>query len=133
MGRRKQLSREEVLSAINEAFIKRGLPPTIEELRRALGVGSTRTVLRYLRWLEEEGDIERKRSPEVKRKADDKGDSKSKRHSGLKPFLPCQTEEFEKRCQDEYLKDDKKEEGGTILNDQKERDEKQDGGAQAFE
>jgi repressor LexA len=35
------------------------LPPTIEELRRALGVGSTRTVLRYLRWLEEEGDIER--------------------------------------------------------------------------
>jgi len=59
MGRRKQLSREEVLSAINEAFIKRGLPPTIEELRQALGVGSTRTVLRYLRWLEEEGDIER--------------------------------------------------------------------------
>lgn len=59
MGRPKQLSREEVLSAINEAFIKRGLPPTIEELRRALGVGSTRTVLRYLRWLEEEGDIER--------------------------------------------------------------------------
>ena len=59
MGRPKQLSREEVLSAINEAFIKRGLPPTIEELRQALGVGSTRTVLRYLRWLEEEGDIER--------------------------------------------------------------------------
>jgi len=59
MGRPKQLSREEVLSAINEACIKRGLPPTIEELRRALGVGSTRTVLRYLRWLEEEGDIER--------------------------------------------------------------------------
>jgi repressor LexA len=59
MGRRKQLSREEVLSAINEALIKRGFPPTIEELRQALGVGSTRTVLRYLRWLEEEGDIER--------------------------------------------------------------------------
>lgn len=59
MGRHKQLSREEVLSAINEAFIKRGLPPTIEELRQALGVGSTRTVLRYLQWLEAEGDIER--------------------------------------------------------------------------
>lgn len=59
MGRRKQLTREEVLNAINEAFIKRGFPPTIEELRQALGVGSTRTVLRYLRWLEEEGDIER--------------------------------------------------------------------------
>jgi repressor LexA len=59
MGRRKQLTREEVLKAINESFINRGLPPTIEELRRKLGVGSTRTVLRYLRWLEEEGDIER--------------------------------------------------------------------------
>ncbi|MBI3001929.1 MAG: repressor LexA [Deltaproteobacteria bacterium] len=59
MGRHKQLRREEVLRAINQAFIKRGVPPTIEELRRALRVGSTRTVLRYLRWLEEEGDIER--------------------------------------------------------------------------
>jgi repressor LexA len=35
------------------------MPPTIEELRKALGVGSTRTVLRYLQWLEKEGDIER--------------------------------------------------------------------------
>ncbi len=59
MGRSKQLTREEVLKAINESFIKRGLPPTVEELRRVLGVGSTRTVLRYLKWLEEEGDIER--------------------------------------------------------------------------
>jgi repressor LexA len=59
MGRNKQLTREEVLKAINEALMKGGLPPTIEELRRKLGVGSTRTVLRYLRWLEEEGDIER--------------------------------------------------------------------------
>jgi repressor LexA len=59
MGRKKQLSREEVLKAINESFINRGLPPTIEELRKKLGVGSTRTVLRYLRWLEDEGDIER--------------------------------------------------------------------------
>ncbi len=59
MGRSKQLTREEVLKAINESFINRGLPPTIEELRRVLGVGSTRTVLRYLKWLEDEGDIER--------------------------------------------------------------------------
>jgi repressor LexA len=59
MGRNKKLSREEVLKAINESFINRGLPPTIEELRKRLGVGSTRTVLRYLRWLEDEGDIER--------------------------------------------------------------------------
>jgi repressor LexA len=35
------------------------MAPTIEELRRVLGVGSTRTVLRYLSWLEDEGDIER--------------------------------------------------------------------------
>jgi len=59
MGRNKQLTREEVLRAINESFINHGLPPTIKELRQKLGVGSTRTVLRYLRWLEEEGDIER--------------------------------------------------------------------------
>jgi repressor LexA len=59
MGRNKQLSREEVLKAINESFINRGFPPTIEELRKKLGIGSTRTVLRYLRWLEDEGDIER--------------------------------------------------------------------------
>jgi repressor LexA len=59
MGRKKNLTREEVLKAINESFIIRGLPPTIEELRKKLGVRSTRTVLRYLRWLEDEGDIER--------------------------------------------------------------------------
>jgi len=59
MGRKKNLTREEVLKAINESFIIQGLPPTIEELRRKLRVGSTRTVLRYLKWLEDEGDIER--------------------------------------------------------------------------
>lgn len=59
MGRNKHLTREEVLSAIHESFISSGLSPTIEELRRKLGVGSTRTVLRYLRWLEDKGDIER--------------------------------------------------------------------------
>lgn len=58
-GRKKQLTKDEVLKAINGLIIERGLPPTIEELRRSLGVGSTRTVLRYLRWLEDEGDIER--------------------------------------------------------------------------
>ncbi|MCA8890417.1 MAG: transcriptional repressor LexA [Hyphomonas sp.] len=36
-----------------------GQPPTIEELREELGVGSTRTVLRYLQELEEAGVIER--------------------------------------------------------------------------
>lgn len=35
------------------------MPPTVDELQKKLGVGSVRTVLRYLDWLEEEGDIER--------------------------------------------------------------------------
>lgn len=59
MPRRKQLTREQVRSAIARLILDRGTPPTIEELKRALGVGSKRTVLRYLQWLEEEGDIER--------------------------------------------------------------------------
>lgn len=59
MGRPKKLSKEQVLAAINDWMIERGMPPSVEELRRRLRVGSTRTVLRYLRWLEDEGDIER--------------------------------------------------------------------------
>lgn len=60
MGRKRILSKEEVVNVINKVFVKNGgTPPTIEELRNALQVGSKRTVLRYLKWLEEEGDIER--------------------------------------------------------------------------
>ncbi len=59
MAKRKLVTKDEVLEAINGWIIDHGLPPTIEELRRKLKVGSTRTVLRYLSWLEEEGDIER--------------------------------------------------------------------------
>lgn len=59
MGRKKLLTKEVVLRAINQWLIKTGAPPTIEELRKSLGVGSTRTVLRYLKCLEENGDIER--------------------------------------------------------------------------
>ncbi|MBI4691418.1 MAG: HTH domain-containing protein [Nitrospirae bacterium] len=59
MGRKKLLTKEEVLRAINQWLIKTGTPPTIEELRKSLGVGSTRTILRYLKLLEENGDIER--------------------------------------------------------------------------
>ncbi len=36
-----------------------GLPPTVEELRKELNVGSSRTVMRYLEQLEESGDIVR--------------------------------------------------------------------------
>jgi repressor LexA len=60
MGRKRQFSREHVLSLIQEWRGRHGAPPTIKELQRLLGVGSTRTVVRYLRWLETEGDIERR-------------------------------------------------------------------------
>lgn len=59
MGKKKLLTKQQVLDAINRWVTEHGSPPTIEELRRALKVGSARTVLRYLRWLEDEGDIER--------------------------------------------------------------------------
>lgn len=57
--RKKALSKEQVLLAIRRWILHEGLPPTVEELRSVLKVGSTRTVLRYLRWLEDDGDIER--------------------------------------------------------------------------
>jgi SOS regulatory protein LexA len=59
MSRPKLLTKEQVVDALNRWFIRSGVPPTIEELRRLLGVGSTRTVLRYLDALKEEGYIER--------------------------------------------------------------------------
>jgi repressor LexA len=59
MGKKKLLTKDQVIDAIHRWVIDHGVPPTIEELRKLLKVGSTRTVLRYLRWLEDEGDIER--------------------------------------------------------------------------
>jgi repressor LexA len=59
MGRKKLLSKQQVLGAIHDWLIQHGVPPTVEELRAELRLGSTRTVLRYLQWLEEDGDIER--------------------------------------------------------------------------
>lgn len=57
--REKALSKEQVLLAIRRWILHEGLPPTVAELRDVLKVGSTRTVLRYLRWLEDGGEIER--------------------------------------------------------------------------
>jgi repressor LexA len=57
--RTKALTKEQVLSAIRRRILHDGLPPTVEELRQILKVGTTRTVLRYLRSLEDEGEIER--------------------------------------------------------------------------
>lgn len=59
MARPKLVTREQVINALSRWFIRNSVPPTVEELRRLLGVGSTRTVLRYLDLLEEEGYIER--------------------------------------------------------------------------
>src|SRR5262245_2133216 len=59
MARPKLLTKEQVVDALNRWFIRNSVPPTIEELRRLLGVGSTRTVLRYLDALKEEGYIDR--------------------------------------------------------------------------
>src|SRR5262245_37363539 len=59
MARPKLLTKGQVINALSRWFIRNSVPPTVEELRRLLGVGSTRTVLRYLDALKEEGYIER--------------------------------------------------------------------------
>jgi len=59
MARPKLLTKEQVVNELSRWFTRSSVPPTIEELRRLLGVGSTRTVLRYLDQLKEEGYIER--------------------------------------------------------------------------
>ena len=59
MGRKPLLSTDQVLTAINRFTVERGMPPSIEELRELLKLGSTRTVLRYLNALEREGRIRR--------------------------------------------------------------------------
>lgn len=59
MGRRRILDKDQILRVIQHWVIHRGMAPTIEELREALGVGSINTVLRYLRELDREGHVER--------------------------------------------------------------------------
>lgn len=59
MARPKLVTKEQVMDALSRWFIRNSVPPTVEELRRILGVGSTRTVLRYLDALKEEGYIDR--------------------------------------------------------------------------
>lgn len=59
MARPKLLTKEQVVDALNRWFIRNNVPPTIEDLRRSLRVGSTRTVLRYLDELAREGYIDR--------------------------------------------------------------------------
>lgn len=60
MGRRPLLTKEKVLAALQRWTAGHGRSPSLEELRRELGVGSTRTVFRYLEMLQEDGAIERR-------------------------------------------------------------------------
>src|SRR3990167_6005163 len=53
MGRLRTYQPEQVLVAIERWMIQHRRAPTIEELRQALNVGSSRTVLRYLQELED--------------------------------------------------------------------------------
>lgn len=59
MTKVKTLTKLQVIRAINDWIVERGLPPTVEELRTVLKLGSKRTVQRYLAWLERDGDIQR--------------------------------------------------------------------------
>jgi len=59
MARPKLMTKEQVVDALSRWFIRNSVPPTVEELRKLLGVGSTRTVLRYLDALKEGGYIDR--------------------------------------------------------------------------
>ena len=59
MAPKRKVTAAAVASALQRFVAEHGKPPTIEELRAILDVGSTRTVLRYLQELEETGVIER--------------------------------------------------------------------------
>lgn len=59
MGRKKLYQPEQVLGTLERWIIQEGQPPTIEELRQALELGSSRTVLQYLQELEDGGYIRR--------------------------------------------------------------------------
>jgi len=58
MGRRPILQKEQVLTALQRWAAEHGRAPSLEELRKELRVGSTRTIFRYLQMLQEDGAIE---------------------------------------------------------------------------
>jgi len=60
MGRKPLLTKEQVLVALQRLTARHGGQPSVEELRRELGVASTRTIFRYLQMLEDDGAIERR-------------------------------------------------------------------------
>ena len=62
MGRKPLFDQSHVLNVLHDWIVKHGEPPTIQELAKALKVKSTRTAVRYLRLLEEDGSLERRGS-----------------------------------------------------------------------
>src|SRR5689334_21527216 len=60
MGRRPLLTKEQVHVALQRFTAGYGRAPSVEELRRELRVGSTRTIFRYLQMLEDQGTIARR-------------------------------------------------------------------------
>jgi len=59
MGRKPLLTKEQVLVAVQRWTAERGSVPSVEDLRKDLRVGSTRTVFRYLQMLQQDGAIKR--------------------------------------------------------------------------
>jgi len=59
MGRPNKWSQKQVYNAIRQYINQHDIPPTIDELQILIGMGCNRTVLRYLRRLEEDGWIRR--------------------------------------------------------------------------
>lgn len=62
MGRKPLFDRGHVLNVLHDWIVKHGAPPTIQELAKALKVKSTRTAVRYMRLLEDDGSLERRGS-----------------------------------------------------------------------
>jgi repressor LexA len=96
MGRKPLITHDDLLTAIQRWIVERGVPPSVDELRKVLKVGSTRTVLRHLRALEEAGDIERwpgARGIRLRRAADGGVDTRPVPIVGQAPAGPLMTAE----------------------------------------
>jgi repressor LexA len=66
MGRKPLFDRSHVLHVLHDWIVTHGVPPTTQELAKLLRVKSTRTAVRYLRLLEEDGSLERRGSRGVR-------------------------------------------------------------------
>ena len=62
MGRKPMFDRAHVLGVLHDWIVEHGAPPTIQQMATVLKVKSTRTVVRYMQLLEEDGSLERRGS-----------------------------------------------------------------------